>query len=102
MNGGDIVKLSYNWSGGVGFTGPSVTPIVGTARFNVVKLWSDEAENIILKDGNTGNLYAYNLFQFTTWVSKAIGFDISGTTNADPNAANLKTFGPFKLINCQN
>lgn len=104
MNGGDIVKLSYNWSGGVGFTGPSVTPIVGTARFNVVKLWSDEQENIILKDGNTGNLYAYNLFQLSpsSWVSKAIGFDINGTTNADPNAANLKTFGPFKLINCQN
>jgi hypothetical protein len=104
MNGGDMVKLNYSWSGGVGFTGPSVTTIVGTARFNVVKLWSDEQENIILKDGNSGNLYAYNLFQHSpsSWVSKAIGFDINGTTNADPNAVNLRTFGPFKLINCQN
>ncbi len=104
LNGGDMIKLGYNWSGGVGFTGPTAKTIVGTSRFNIVKLWSDDQENILLKDGNTGNLYVYNMFQLTgsSWVQKAIGFSINGTTNADPNAVNLKTFGPFKLINCQN
>lgn len=106
-NGGDIVKLSYSWNGS-GFTAPSATNIAGTARFNIVKLWSDNQEDIIFKDGTTGNVYVYNRFQLASgrWINRAIGFIINNVTatssNTDPNGSNLIAYGPFKLINCEN
>lgn len=104
-NGGNMVKLDYNYNYGVGFSGPTITTVSGTSRFNIVKLWSDNQENIIFKDGNTGNIYAYNIIstlQGSSWVNRAIGFSINGSNNnnTDPAGTNLNSTGPFKLINC--
>jgi hypothetical protein len=66
-----------------------------------VKLWRDN-ENILIKDGNTGNVYAYtnsNQFTLDTWVSKAVGFEMN-TGGIDPDGNNLNVIGPYKLINC--
>ncbi len=106
-NGGNMVKLQYNWSGGVGFTGPSATNIAGTSRFNIVKLWNDNQDDVILKDGTSGNIYVFNYsnrLNGSRWINRAIGFQMTGTaaTNTDPNSTNLVAYGPFKLINCEN
>jgi hypothetical protein len=101
MDGSNMVQLSYSWTGGVGITGPHAPTTYFTSRFNIVKLWRD-SENIIFKDGNTGNVYAYtNFSQFTspTWVSLAVGFEMN-TGGIDPDGNNLSTKGPYKLINC--
>jgi hypothetical protein len=105
-NGGDMVQLFYSYNGGVGFNPPTANTVLGTARFKVVKLWSDDQGNIVIKDGNTGNLYVYNLgsnITGTSWPVIATGFSMgsAGTNvNVDPAGNALRQKGPFKLINC--
>lgn len=104
-NGGDMVKLTYSYTAS-GFTTPTATTLLGTGRLNPVKLWNDTSENLLIKDGNSGNTYIYRWSPLTgtSWPTKAIGFNMSGTTdtNYDPNNTALNALGPFKLINCQN
>jgi hypothetical protein len=105
--GNDMVKLRYDFTGGgVGYSITSTKTLVGTSRFNAVKLWGgDTQDNVVFKDGNTGNSYVMNqigINRSTDWVTLSIGFTPgnAGSTNNDPNGASLKYFGPFKMINC--
>lgn len=106
-NGGDLVTLSYSTVGS-SFTAPVINTIPGTSRFNIVKLWTDEQQNIIFKDGTSGNSYIYSNTKNITgnqWWTRAIGFSMStnqSTTglNNDPNGVALYKSGPFKIINC--
>lgn len=106
LTGGDMVNISYNTSNAA-IQLVQTKIIIGTAGFNVLKLWRDNQENILVKDGTNGNLYTYNTvgnLSGTTWISRAIGFTIPNVTgsNVDVNGNVLKNVGPFKLINCQN
>lgn len=106
LTGGDMVNISYNTSNAA-IQLVQTKIILGTAGFNVMKLWRDNQENILVKDGTNGNLYTYNTvgnLSGTTWISRAIGFTIPNVTgsNVDANGNVLKNVGPFKLINRQN
>jgi hypothetical protein len=102
---GELIRISNNWSGGSGgYTTPSITPILGTSSFNVVKLWTDQQENVVLKDGNTGNSYVFNkvssVGSASSWTSLAIGFEEASPTNNNSSGESLTNKGPFKLISC--
>jgi hypothetical protein len=101
-DGSNMVSLAYDWSGGVGITGPTSTKRYFTSRFNIVKLWHDST-NILIKDGNTGNVYVYNTFNYfnasTAWYTLGVGFEMN-TGGIDPDGNNLNLTGPYKLINC--
>jgi hypothetical protein len=106
LNGGNMVNISYNFSNAA-LQVVQTKVIAGTSGFNILKLWRDNQENILLKDGNTSNLYTYNTvgnLSTATWISRAIGFKIPvvAGSNVDSNGNVLNNIGPFKLINCQN
>lgn len=106
LNGGNMVNISYNFSNSV-LQVVQTKVVAGTSGFNILKLWRDNQENIVLKDGNSGNLFVYNTTGYLsspTWIARAIGFKIPvvAGSNVDPNGNVLNNIGPFKLINCQN
>lgn len=106
LNGGNMVNISYNFSNAA-LQVIETKIVLGTSGFNIIKLWRDKQENILIKDGNTGNLYVYNTTGYlssATWIARAIGFKIpvSAGSNIDTNGTVLNNIGPFKLINCQN